>query len=208
MLLLLALALLALSGGGSAPERGRHVTAPLGPRVPRERTDPAPGTPPYGAERIAAFVRNVAAAYASAGAPPAAIPFLVAHSALAVGWGRRVWGWNIGVIRAGRTWSGPWSMISTIEAHDDPSTPEVEHVPDPHAAWRVYPDLTASAADVLHLLSRPGGHYAPAWQRLLAGDRNWFSVFGRLGWYSEPPAVHQPRYNAALARTRAVLERA
>lgn len=176
---------------------------PPGPHVPTVRTDPAPGASRFGRDRVRAFIRSVLLAYQQAGATPAMAALLTAHSALAVGWGRNVFNWNIGVIRATHAWQGPWAGVDTRECVDAACTSYNRGLPgsDP---WRAYVDLTASAADVMHLLSS-SSRYAHAWELLQRGDPSWFIALGHAGWYGEPTDRHFPRYRAVLARVTATV---
>lgn len=138
------------------------------------------------------FMRRVAAAYRSAGAPAIAVPLLVAHSALATGAGRNVWNFNIGVLRAGAS-GGPVAELRTREWTGTAYRQEL-------AQWRAYGSLEESARDLLRLLG--ASRYAGARALLELGREAWFQALGVAGFYTEPTSRHVPRYRRVLAEVR------
>jgi len=142
------------------------------------------------------FIRRVSAAYQAAGAPRDVATLLTAHSGLATGFGRNVWGANIGVLRAGPTYAGPTMRLSTREWAGTGYRREL-------ASWRAYDSLADSARDVVRLLGAP--RYREARGLLEAGDVGWFAALGRAGYYTEPVDRHAPRYARALRVVRGVL---
>lgn len=145
----------------------------------------------------AQFVRDVASAFAAAGASAVMIPLLVTHSALATGYGRNVHANNIGVLRAGPGYEGATVDLATREWRGD-------HYEASVARWRAYPSLEASAADLLALLRSP--RYALALNALEAGHREWFAELGHAGFYTEPVERHFPRYLSVLQAVQPMLE--
>jgi len=148
-------------------------------------------------EERAAFVRRLSAAFEAAGLPAVAVPLIVAHSALATGYGRGPTvqrGQNIGILSAGPSWHGEAFEMASPERVGD-------HYEMRAHRWRAYPSLEASAADLVALL-RDAPRYAAAWALLVDGIPEWFAELGLAGFYSEPVAVHFRRYLATLDAVR------
>lgn len=161
--------------------------------------------------RLQTYARDLAAAYGAAGLPTVAVPLAVAHSMFATGAWKRggpyVYNNNIGVVRAGPGWRGPWTALSTREVLDDRGTPD----PDDDvvewqtgAAWRAYPTLAAGASAAVAVW-RFSHRYRLAFQALLSGDASWSRLLGEAGYYTANPVLFERGYRNRLERVRRLL---
>lgn len=187
--------------------RGRSRT-PQGPKVPAVR-GPWSRIVDRG-ERLRRYARDLLEAYRSVGLPEVALPLAVTHSMFATAaWkedGPRVWNNNIGVVRAGPTWTGPWASLATIEVTDDRGTVdpsddvrELQH----GQAWRAYATLADGAAAAVRIWQST--RYRQAYELLLVGDPSWSRVLGEHGYYSANPQYFERGYRDRLQRVRALL---
>lgn len=103
----------------------------------------------------------------------AAILF-AAHLGRETGYGRSIWNYNIGNIKAGSNPSRPWFWLTDARNHRD--------------KYRWYSNAEDGVADAVKLVrDGAGGRYLEAWNMLLSGDTNWYGKLGLLGYYEGPP---------------------
>lgn len=139
------------------------------------------------------FITQAALAYDDAGATPLELSLLVAHSALATGFGRNVWNYNIGVLKASGAYleaGEPWVWLWGEENVSGVLVPK-------RMRWRAYTSLAQSARDLLEVLG--ADRYQEARILLEKGDKNWYSALGHSGFYTHRPvSEHVLAYVQAL----------
>jgi len=128
---------------------------------------------------------------------------LVTHWARETGYGRSMWAFNVGNIRATAAWSGD---VVRLEGADDLNGP---------APYRAYASMEAGVRDALRL-AVDGSRYAPAWAYLLGSfGRLWPHAYGSrvtevpcdaAGWYARlMRAGWHPYSDASLDDYRGVI---
>ncbi len=157
-----------------APEEGANgYPTPTGPRVERVNLPTAHGR---------AFHLAVYAALRSLGLAPLPAALVVALAVLETGGGASAWCNNVGNLRAGRTWAGPWYRFGG------------------GSPWRAYPTLRAGVRALLGVLQLP--RYAEAWQLLQQGRPEWYRALVAAGYSEGDPDEHFADYRSVLEVVR------
>lgn len=154
-----ALVLRALrTGPRLALVRSAGPVTPVGPEYVAEKM------PHYDAAQRCDFVRMLRRELAAI-LPPAAVDLFAAHVGRETGFGRSVYCFNFGNIRAFAATDAPWCRLPNGY---------------PFRAYMSEADGLRAAVD---LIARRGGRYAGAYAKLLAGDATWYATLGLAGYY-------------------------
>lgn len=164
-----------------APVRSAGAVVPVGPEYLAEKL------PHYTSAQRCAFVNYLREILPRLGLPAPSVDLYIAHLGRETGFGQSVYDYNFGNRRAFATTNAPW----------------YRH-PRNGYTYRAFMSASEGLRDNIDLIARPGGRYAGAWGKLIAGDPTWYSTLGLEGYYE---VDGRPMVEADVPREQADYQR-